>query len=266
MFQFLVCFSLLLVSCQVGLTNGQGRLIEPPSRNSAWRFGFHTPVNNADDRLNCGGLKAQWYGSNGQCGVCGDPYQGVRDHEAGGKYATGTIVRSYGVGETIDIVVDITHGQKGWMEFRLCPNNNPKVPVTQDCLDKYVLRNADGSGTKTLLNHGSGKYVMKYILPDGLSCSQCVLQWLYDTGSVGDTIPREQYVNCADIAVGGGGTGTGNTAAPSTGTGNGGNGGSSVMICKAIGAFFGNAAADAYCTSNCSRGVCPPSVCKCVTF
>jgi hypothetical protein len=40
----------------------------------------------------------------GKCGVCGDSLSApVREHEVGGKYATGIIVRSYKVGQWIDI-------------------------------------------------------------------------------------------------------------------------------------------------------------------
>ncbi len=35
--------------------------------------------------------------NDGKCGICGDNYAdpSPREHEAGGKYATGTIVRNY---------------------------------------------------------------------------------------------------------------------------------------------------------------------------
>lgn len=36
-----------------------GRMDEPPSRNSAWRFGFGTPQNYNDCELNCGGAGRQ---------------------------------------------------------------------------------------------------------------------------------------------------------------------------------------------------------------
>ena len=44
----------------------------------------------------------------GKCGICGDPYQGPRDHEAGGKYASGVIVKTYRQGAAIPVTVDIT--------------------------------------------------------------------------------------------------------------------------------------------------------------
>ena len=45
----------------------------------------------------------------GKCGVCGDPCdQSPRENEAGGKYATGTIVESYNVGAVMPVTVQIT--------------------------------------------------------------------------------------------------------------------------------------------------------------
>ena len=43
---------------QVGL-NAHGRLMDPPSRNAMWRFGFPNPVNYDDNEVFCGG-----YGGN----------------------------------------------------------------------------------------------------------------------------------------------------------------------------------------------------------
>lgn len=56
------------------LVNGHGRLIEPPSRASAWRYGFDTPHNYNDHELFCGGFTRQWQKNGGKCGVCGDPW------------------------------------------------------------------------------------------------------------------------------------------------------------------------------------------------
>ena len=36
-------------------SEGHGRLVEPPSRSSMWRYGFRTPVNYDDNQLFCGG-------------------------------------------------------------------------------------------------------------------------------------------------------------------------------------------------------------------
>lgn len=38
---------------------GHGRLMDPPARNSMWRFGFPNPVNYNDNELFCGGYAGQ---------------------------------------------------------------------------------------------------------------------------------------------------------------------------------------------------------------
>lgn len=85
--------------------------------------------------------------SGGKCGICGDPYNQPqpRDHEAGGKYASGIITRQYTVGQLIDVDVEITANHKGWFEFRICPNNDVKKAATQTCFDKYLLKFANNA-------------------------------------------------------------------------------------------------------------------------
>lgn len=41
----------------VGRVISHGLLALPPSRSSAWRFGYDTPVNYDDWTLNCGGFQ-----------------------------------------------------------------------------------------------------------------------------------------------------------------------------------------------------------------
>ena len=123
----------------------------------------------------------QWNKNGGKCGVCGDPYDGVREHEAGGKYATGTITGHYSQGQTINVEVQITATHKGYFEFRLCPHNNPNTPVTQACLDQHILTQQNGNARVTELGRVSN-YSIQLVLPRDVSCSQCVLQWKYNTG------------------------------------------------------------------------------------
>ena len=85
-------------------------------------------------------LQVQYDLNEGRCGVCGDPWNdNPREHEAGGKYANGIITRSYEIGQVITVVVQITANHLGWMEFRLCVNDDPTKAVTLDCLDQHVL-------------------------------------------------------------------------------------------------------------------------------
>ncbi|KAK6195741.1 hypothetical protein SNE40_001103 [Patella caerulea] len=65
-------------------TNGHGRLTDPPSRASMFRFGYDTPPDFDDNQGFCGGRDRQ-KANNEQCGVCGDPWDAaVKPHEAGG--------------------------------------------------------------------------------------------------------------------------------------------------------------------------------------
>lgn len=141
-----------------------------------------------------------------------------RPHEAGGKYGQGVIVRRYKIGQPMIVRVELTANHRGYFEFRLCANNAPKQVASQACLDKYVLRrvktkDADDTFHETRFYPGTENkvYEMRYSLPEGLTCSQCVLQWKYiagnnwgvcanGTGAVGCG-PQEEFRACADISV-----------------------------------------------------------------
>ena len=51
----------------------------------------------------------------GQCGTCGDPYDDPHpEHEAGGRFATGTIVKYYPqYTSQIPVTIDVTAHHKG---------------------------------------------------------------------------------------------------------------------------------------------------------
>ncbi|XP_071109881.1 uncharacterized protein [Haliotis cracherodii] len=115
--QLVLWASLLLLPSMVG---GHGRLLEPPSRASMWRLGFNAPPNYNDNQLYCGGYQRQWEQNKGKCGVCGDPWDGVRENEAGGKYAKGIIVRKYNQGETIQIDIDLTANHRAEVTCSQC--------------------------------------------------------------------------------------------------------------------------------------------------
>ena len=74
----------------------------------------------------------------------GDPWQGHRENEAGGKYALGIITRQYKTNSQIPVTVEITASHKGWFEFRLCKNDNVKRAATQACLDEHLLKVVSG--------------------------------------------------------------------------------------------------------------------------
>ncbi|XP_069160267.1 uncharacterized protein [Procambarus clarkii] len=188
-----------------GRVEGHGRLLDPASRSSAWREGFPTPINYNDNHLDCGGFTVQYEENDGQCGVCGDNWADPqpRDNEAGGTYGTGLIVANYTMGQEMRIKLDLTSNNLGYFEYRLCVNNDVTKIITQECLDQHLLELADGSGTRVII-HAEEDH-MHYTtvrLPEGVECTQCVLQWHYYTGNNwGDCGDGTQALGCGDQAV-----------------------------------------------------------------
>ncbi|EDW37968.1 GL12291 [Drosophila persimilis] len=197
--------------------DGHGRLIEPPSRASAWRYGFQTPPDYNDHELYCGGFTRQWKRNGGKCGECGDAWDmpEPRPHENGGQWGQGVIVRSYLPASEMTIRVELTASHMGYFEFRLCDDPGAK----QACLDKNILHILGGSpahpspadlDSRFYPRNGSRIYEIKARLPE-MTCNQCVLQWRYvagnnwgmcndGNGAVGCG-PQEEFRSCSDIAI-----------------------------------------------------------------
>ncbi|KAJ2940377.1 hypothetical protein O0L34_g54 [Tuta absoluta] len=201
---------LLLIPALVACVTAHGRVFEPPSRSSAWRFGFPSPADYDDDGANCGGFAVQHQTNKGKCGICGDAYNIAppRQHELGGTYGLGLIVARYAPGALITTTVDLTTSHKGFWQFKLCPDPESN---DQACFDKHVLETEDGE-VKYFPNRGSGKYNVTYRLPKGVICDHCVLQWRYTAGNNWGTCgngsqglgcgAQEQFGACSDISIG----------------------------------------------------------------
>jgi len=209
--------SILLCLFQLARISGHGMLTDPPARNAMWRYGFPNPVNYNDNELYCGGFSVQWDQNKGNCGVCGDRYDELepREHEAGGKYGNGIIGRRYSMGQTIDVEIDISANHWGHFELKICPTNGKYSRATQDCFDKHPLVLADNQKSHQfyvpLDSPKITKFNYKVILPFGLSCSQCVIQWTYYTGNTWGQCRngtegmgcgnQEMFRNCADVQI-----------------------------------------------------------------
>lgn len=117
--------------------------------------------------------------------MCGDPYDAPqpRENEGGGVYSSGIISKCFEkTASVIEVKVHITANHLGYFEFRLCEHNNPFTPVTQECLDEHVLSLSDGEGSRYYIGPELGEYTVQLQLPENVQCSQCVLQWKYNTG------------------------------------------------------------------------------------
>lgn len=108
-------FLIIAIALNIQHCDGHGRLIEPPSRASAWRYGFNTPPDYNDHELYCGGFTRQWKRNEGKCGVCGDAWDmpEPRPHEHGGQWGQGVIVRRYSPGDEMTIRVELTASHMG---------------------------------------------------------------------------------------------------------------------------------------------------------
>ncbi|GAB1605442.1 uncharacterized protein LOC115222074 [Argonauta hians] len=205
---YFLCLSTVLV-----VVFGHGRLLEPPSRTSMWRMGYRTPPDYDDNGHNCGGVGLQFGRNKGKCGVCGDPYYGPHNSEAGGMFARGIITRTYRAGGIVKVLIQITANHKGYFEFHLCPNNNIHKKISHECLKKYPLEFLDGTNRYYLKDFRSNtNFSLSVKLPSQLTCSQCVLQWKYTAGNTYNCDPvlgkcctgcgdQEQFYACSDIRI-----------------------------------------------------------------
>ncbi|XP_062588720.1 uncharacterized protein LOC134250383 [Saccostrea cucullata] len=230
---WLMLSCLLLLDRPLGVA-GHGFLRDPPGRSSMWLFGYDSPPNYQHMELFCGGFPTHWWINNGKCGVCGDPYDAPRENEPpNGKYARGIITKSYVSGSIMQATVHVTASHKGYFEFRLCPHNDRKVTVFQDCLDQNLLKDPVTMGTKFFVDDKSvGIYFIELQLPPGIICDACVLQWRYRTGNRWGCFnndftkgpcglgfgPQEEFYACSDIQIVGNGTSSQTTTLSSRST------------------------------------------------
>jgi len=284
-------WSLILLMVIIKNVLGHGRLRFPPSRASMWRDGYPTPADYNDNQGFCGGASYQ-QSQGGKCGICGDPWEGPKPHEVPGMYANGIIVETFESGQEVQVTVQITANHKGYLEFKLCPNNNVNQDPVQQCFDDNQLEVVNGEGNKFYIGTQNKNYYPIIKLPNGLTCSQCILQWTYVCGNnwgcdqsgcgLGvNPLQQEHFRACADIAISDNGepapsppTPTGSTPSPpattttlapspppatttTTTTSTGG--------CKALGPWSGNAAMNNWCEMNCNHNppYCPPTMCSC---
>lgn len=294
---------LLVAVNTIALVLGHGMLLDPASRNSAWRSFPNRPAQYTDNELNCGGFSVQWDKNNGKCGVCGDTYHDkTPKYVYPGKYAKdGFITKTYKEGQTITVKVKITSNHQGF--FRFSVGKLVTRPITQDQLT-HVLLQPDGSNTWQLHSSRNGDYHIKLVLPKGLTCDHCVIQWWWTVGNnwgcdedgncgVGLGKKQETFVNCADIRItptGGSAPPTGATISPSPQkpspqpsptTQRPLTQGSSSQGpptkgppnhpatqapsggCKATVAYKRHPGMDQWCASNCAAGYCPSTHCEC---
>lgn len=208
--------AVLVAMVTVSEVRAHGYLQMPPARNSRWRFGYEMEHNFNDMGLNCGGASNQWEKQQGRCGLCGDPFQGPRLHEAGQRYASEnrSTVYCYTIGAKIDITARITAYHKGHFDFRLCVNNDLTTDPGQDCVNNGLKLKVTGTN-QDIYDISSVEqefYSFQLDVPANIQCEQCILRWRYTAGNSwgcdadgtcgqGHGVKQEQFINCADISI-----------------------------------------------------------------
>ncbi|KAL8595509.1 hypothetical protein ACOMHN_000718 [Nucella lapillus] len=197
--------------CLPGGVRGHGRMLLPPSRPTAWRLGFDSPVNYDDNQQYCGGRVIQKkYGH--KCGICGDPWEPIpRPYERpdGQMVMQGNFILStYRSGARISASVQITASHMGYFEFFLCNVDELEgsVEATLDCLLKHPLSVVNKGGSTRYSPVTKGVHDVTLQLPPGLVCHHCVLQWKYTAGNDWNNGcmgcgAQEEFYSCADLSI-----------------------------------------------------------------
>lgn len=130
-------------------------------------------------------LQVQWDSNGGKCGVCGDNYQDPtpRDHELGGMYGQGVIVKTYRSGGKLPVGVNITANHHGHFRFKICNLDKSKGVESNACFNKYRLRLTNGEERYVVPTFIPDTYKLTLRIPKGLRCKHCVLQWTYVAGN-----------------------------------------------------------------------------------
>lgn len=202
------CALLLKSACLLKGALAHGYMAVPAARNVIHQSNWCPQCLNAGGPWKTYGTDRTW--PDARHGACGDPYDGERDHERGGKFATDVLAGTYVRGQTIRIRVTVMAAHKGRFSFGVCPDGE-----SQACFDAHPLVHAvDGSRYWWLGDRGVGDYDMDFRLPSDVTCRRCVLQWHYETGNScglpGDRSTMvdcersgaiEEFWNCADVRI-----------------------------------------------------------------
>ncbi|GFR47249.1 hypothetical protein Agub_g8935 [Astrephomene gubernaculifera] len=182
---------------------GHGYLAVPLSRNMYSRlYDPDATKEYTPNQLSAGGVAVVSAGSTltwpfGAYSVCGN-----RADDPNPRWMVPRPIQAtYYEGDIINITIGITADHRGRFAFRLCPTTN----VTNTCLnanwltradpvrpgDRYWYltdkTRADGSALVTLQSLGGYSnvptYTLRYRLPAGVTCDNCVLQWWWPTAN-----------------------------------------------------------------------------------
>jgi len=184
-------FGLFVLSIRIFIVHSHGRLVSPPARSSAWRYRSGFPAYYDDTAMYCGGFNTQWVTNGGRCGICGEAWNKPKEFEKGGKFYRGTIVETFKKNQQMKVVVEITAGHKGYLEFRICNVDGWEGDATNACFRQNPLKDADG---KTRFKYIDGFNTYLLYPPKDMTCKHCVFQVRYLLMFLKITLIRSQRI------------------------------------------------------------------------
>jgi len=194
---------LLVLASLISLSVEHAIFKEPPSRSSMGHFKPTCGIERNVDHQSvyCGGISTQHSAANmGKCGICGDAFDGAdKPNQAGGRWASGILSRSYLPGQTINVEIKLVANHMGFFTFAICPHNDPSSSPNRDCfLNNPLLVNGDN---KYFATAGRGLKTMQVTLPAGMTCSQCIFQYTYTNGNNWGLGPQSAEIATEDCLV-----------------------------------------------------------------
>eukprot|EP00931_Biecheleriopsis_adriatica_P077834 TRINITY_DN5131_c0_g1_i4.p1 TRINITY_DN5131_c0_g1~~TRINITY_DN5131_c0_g1_i4.p1 ORF type:complete len:940 (-),score=148.59 TRINITY_DN5131_c0_g1_i4:208-3027(-) len=205
-------FVVTCLASSVAPAVGHSYLANPPARNVVAQDScMHCLQAGGPDKVSARG-EGVWPTrlAPGSHGLCGDPKQGaeVTPFNEEPFLKTGAIQAEYTAGSVVELQIDVSTHHMGHYEFRICNKSlDPAVFANaaegQACLDLWLLQRAPPA-TDCQVNGpadcqpiddrhperwylpplSAGKtHVMRYVIPAGLSCEHCTLQWYWATGN-----------------------------------------------------------------------------------
>jgi len=206
----------IIIFILIAKVRSNGHMYDPPGRSIAWKYGFNTEKNDNHNKVGCGRVSRK------ECGVCGDFLdQSIGEHTIGGKYGTGTIVKTYKVGQVIQAKVRVMQNYGGYFEFSICKIRRDRLRSEKEKCFRPLInlqvnrrpKQFDNPKTKWELRgkDGAKALVIDLQLPARFRCRHCTLRWIYNCGNDygcsqgkcgrGFGPRQEKYYSCADIAI-----------------------------------------------------------------
>lgn len=84
--------------------------------------------------------------------------------------------------QDIPITVQLTYGQNGFFDFKLCAEDDATSHLDPNCYNRNIVT-ISGHGEKYFITEMAPKYYnLTLQLPVNIKCNKCVLRWRYRTG------------------------------------------------------------------------------------